>query len=102
ARPVTIVVPFAAGGSTDVSARIVGEYMARTLRQQFLIEKVPGEHPPVRGLCSRMSLAYFNVAQREFTSFFYPFRMPRNAFDEREFIRTYPIRRAPKLKKTST
>jgi len=42
ARPVTIVVPFAAGGSTDVSARIVGEYMARTLGQQFIIENVPG------------------------------------------------------------
>src|SRR5262249_1456665 len=42
ARPVTIVVPFAAGASTDVSARIVGEYMARTLGQQFIIENVPG------------------------------------------------------------
>ena len=42
ARPVTIVVPFAAGGSTDVSARIVGEHMGRTLRQQFIIENVPG------------------------------------------------------------
>ena len=41
-RPVTIVVPFAAGGSTDVSARIVGEYMARRLGQQFIIENVPG------------------------------------------------------------
>ena len=34
--------PVAAGGSTDVSARIVGEYMARTLGQQFIIENVPG------------------------------------------------------------
>jgi tripartite-type tricarboxylate transporter receptor subunit TctC len=42
ARPVTIVVPFAAGGSSDVSARIVGEYMARTLGQQFIIENVVG------------------------------------------------------------
>src|SRR5262245_36059089 len=42
ARPVTIVVPFAAGGSTDVYARIVGEYMARTLGQQFIIENVVG------------------------------------------------------------
>ena len=42
ARLVTIVVPFAAGGSSDVSARIVGEYMSRTLGQQFIIENVPG------------------------------------------------------------
>src|SRR6516162_360047 len=42
ARPVTIVVPFAAGGSSDVSARIIGEYMARTLGQQFIIENVVG------------------------------------------------------------
>jgi len=42
ARPVTIVVPFAAGGGTDVSTRIVGEYMARTLGQQFIIENVVG------------------------------------------------------------
>jgi len=42
ARPVTIIVPFAAGGSSDVSARIVAEYMSRTLGQQFIIENVPG------------------------------------------------------------
>src|SRR5262245_44300607 len=42
ARTVTIIVPFAAGGPTDVSARIVGEHMARTLGQQFIIENVVG------------------------------------------------------------
>jgi tripartite-type tricarboxylate transporter receptor subunit TctC len=41
-RPVTIIVPFAAGGGTDVSARIVGDYMSRTLGQPFIIENVPG------------------------------------------------------------
>jgi tripartite-type tricarboxylate transporter receptor subunit TctC len=41
-RPVTIIVPFAAGGPTDVSARIVGEHMSRTLGQQFIIENVVG------------------------------------------------------------
>jgi len=41
-RPATIIVPFAAGGATDVGARIVGEHMARTLGQQFIIENVPG------------------------------------------------------------
>jgi hypothetical protein len=30
-RPITVIVPFAAGGSSDVIARIVGEHMSRTL-----------------------------------------------------------------------
>ena len=42
ARPITIIVPFAAGGTTDVIARILGEHMSRTLGQQFVIENYPG------------------------------------------------------------
>ena len=38
-RPVTLIVPFAAGGTTDVIARIIGEHMSRTLGQQFVVEK---------------------------------------------------------------
>jgi tripartite-type tricarboxylate transporter receptor subunit TctC len=41
-RPVTMVVPFAAGGPTDIIARIVGEHMSRTLGQQVVIENVAG------------------------------------------------------------
>ncbi|MFM9887635.1 MAG: tripartite tricarboxylate transporter substrate-binding protein [Burkholderiales bacterium] len=41
-RPVTIIVPFAAGGPTDVVARIVGEYYSKTLGQQFVVENVAG------------------------------------------------------------
>src|SRR5689334_21942342 len=41
-RPVTIIVPFAAGGPTDVVARILGEHMSRTLGQAVLIENVVG------------------------------------------------------------
>src|SRR6266576_2893474 len=41
-RPVTIIAPFAAGGTTDVIARIVGEHMSRTLGQQFIVENVVG------------------------------------------------------------
>jgi tripartite-type tricarboxylate transporter receptor subunit TctC len=41
-RTVTMIVPFAAGGSTDVAARIVGEHMSRTLGQQFIVENVAG------------------------------------------------------------
>jgi tripartite-type tricarboxylate transporter receptor subunit TctC len=41
-RPVTMIVPFAAGGPTDVIARIVGEHMSRTLGQQIVVENVAG------------------------------------------------------------
>src|ERR1700738_1099873 len=42
ARPVTIIVPFAPGGGTDVPARIVGEPMSRTLGQQIVVQNVVG------------------------------------------------------------
>ena len=42
ARPVTIIVPFAAGGPTDIIARIVGEYYSKSLGQQFVVENVAG------------------------------------------------------------
>src|SRR5262245_34635671 len=41
-RPITIIVPLAAGATTDVSARIVGDYMSRAFGQQFIIENAPG------------------------------------------------------------
>ena len=41
-RPVTIVVPFAAGGPTDIIARIVGEYFSKSFGQQFIIENIAG------------------------------------------------------------
>jgi tripartite-type tricarboxylate transporter receptor subunit TctC len=41
-RPVHVIVPYVAGGSTDVAARLVGEYLSRTLGQQFVIENRTG------------------------------------------------------------
>jgi tripartite-type tricarboxylate transporter receptor subunit TctC len=41
-RPITVVVPFAAGGPTDVLARILGQHMSQTLGQQIIIETVTG------------------------------------------------------------
>lgn len=41
-RPITLVVPFSAGGPTDLMARIVGERMAKELGQQFVIENTTG------------------------------------------------------------
>jgi tripartite-type tricarboxylate transporter receptor subunit TctC len=41
-RPVTLIVPFPPGGSTDAVARIVGERMAGPLGQPVVIENIGG------------------------------------------------------------
>jgi tripartite-type tricarboxylate transporter receptor subunit TctC len=41
-RPITIVVPFAAGGSTDVIARMMAEPMKSSLGQPVIVENVTG------------------------------------------------------------
>ena len=41
-KPITVIVPFAAGGPTDVVARLVGEHMGRTLGTTFVVENIGG------------------------------------------------------------
>jgi tripartite-type tricarboxylate transporter receptor subunit TctC len=41
-RPVRIIVPFAAGGGTDITARVIGQSLSDRLGQQFVIENRPG------------------------------------------------------------
>jgi tripartite-type tricarboxylate transporter receptor subunit TctC len=41
-RPITIVVPFTPGGTTDILARMIGQRLEARLGQSFLIENKPG------------------------------------------------------------
>src|SRR3954465_2146384 len=41
-KPISVIVPFAAGGATDVLARFLGERLRAILGQPIIIENVPG------------------------------------------------------------
>src|SRR3954465_8663083 len=41
-RPIKLVVPYAAGGPTDVLGRLVGEYLGRDLKQAVVVENKAG------------------------------------------------------------
>jgi tripartite-type tricarboxylate transporter receptor subunit TctC len=41
-RPLHIIVPYPPGGGTDISARLMGQWLSERLGQQFIIENRPG------------------------------------------------------------
>ena len=63
ARPVRVIVPFAPAGTTDIAARLMGQWLSERLGEQFVIENRPGASttigtrqpcaaraaPPIRG-----------------------------------------------------
>jgi len=55
-RPVHWIVSFPPGGGTDITARIIGQYLSDSLGQQFIIENRPGAGGNV-GMHSALSAA---------------------------------------------
>ncbi len=41
-RPVRLIVPFGLAGATDITARLIGQWLSERLGQQFVIENRPG------------------------------------------------------------
>jgi tripartite-type tricarboxylate transporter receptor subunit TctC len=41
-KPIRLIVPYPPGGSTDIAARVVGEQIAQSLGQRFVVDNRPG------------------------------------------------------------
>jgi tripartite-type tricarboxylate transporter receptor subunit TctC len=41
-RPVRVIVPIAPGGVSDITARLIGQWLSERLGQQFVIDNRPG------------------------------------------------------------
>ena len=54
-RPITMIVPFAAGGPTDIVARIVGTHMAQTLGAPIVFENVAGAGGTIAAIRAKRS-----------------------------------------------
>ena len=58
ARPITLIVPFAAGGPTDVLGRILAAHMQTTLGQTVVIENVTGASGTLAGMRAARATSY--------------------------------------------
>src|SRR5215472_11182629 len=41
-RPVHLIVPFGPAGATDITARLIGQWLSERLGEQFIVENRPG------------------------------------------------------------
>jgi tripartite-type tricarboxylate transporter receptor subunit TctC len=77
-RPITINVPFAAGGPSDALARILGERMRQTLGQTFIVENVVGAGGSiavgraVRATPDGYTISYGHLGTHVFNGAIYP------------------------------
>ena len=51
-KPINIIVPFSAGGTTDILARIVGQYLGEELGQPVIIDNRPGAGGNIGGMAA--------------------------------------------------
>src|SRR5262249_10528343 len=86
-RPITMIVPFPAGGGTDVLARIMAERMRISLGQSIVIEKMTGGYGTIGvGRTARAAPDGYTIDMGQFSSHVVPGAITNLPYDaERDF-----------------
>jgi len=96
-RPVAVVVPFPAGGASDVVARIVADHMGKVLGQTLVIENVGGAGGAIGSarVASATPDGYTLLAGSMGSHVAAPVLVPNARYDSHDFIAIGPTAHAP-------
>jgi len=99
-KPIKLVVPFAAGGSTDVMARLVGQKMADALGQSIVIENRPGAGGAIASdqVAKAPADGYTLLMATTSTHAILPVANPKLPYDaKKDFVSVGLVARAPNV-----
>ena len=96
-RPVAVIVPFPAGGASDVVARIVADHMGKVLGQTLVIENVGGAGGAIGSarVASATPDGYTLLAGSMGSHVAAPVLVPNARYDSHDFIAIGPTAHAP-------
>jgi len=85
-QPIRLIVPFAAGGTTDLTGRIMAEQLGAELGQQVVVENIDGAGGTVGAEAAARARpdGYTLILHVASTSAINPFLYPNNSIDMRE------------------
>jgi tripartite-type tricarboxylate transporter receptor subunit TctC len=85
-QPIRLIVPFAAGGTTDLTGRIMAEQLGAELRSQVIVENIDGAGGTVGAEAAARARpdGYTLILHVASTSAINPFLYPNNSIDMRE------------------
>lgn len=97
AKPITIIVPFAAGGNTDVKTRLVALQLAKLLGQPVIIDNKPGASGNIgMELLSKAPADGYTIGMGSFGPLAVnPSIYPKINFDPKSMVPVYLLEKSP-------
>lgn len=96
-RPITIVVPFAAGGNTDVKTRLVAKQLGQILGQPVIVDNKPGASGNIgMEFAGKAAPDGYTIAMGSFGPLAVnPFIYPKLSFDPKGFVPIILLEKSP-------